>query len=135
MYFGMCNVPSSFQRMMDIILAKLLTMGFAFVYVDNILITGDNLEELHYWTREVLEVMRMNCLSCKPVKCQFEQRSVTYLRMIIGQGQTAINPKKAAAIVVMANSHIFEGGPIVPGHVQFLAEVYLRVLSDHMSPP
>jgi hypothetical protein len=42
--------------------------------------------------------MRTNRLLCKPVKCQFEQRSVTYLRTIIGQGQTAINPKKAAAI-------------------------------------
>jgi hypothetical protein len=98
MYFGMCNVPSSFQRMMDIILAKLLTTGCVFVYVDDILIARDNLEELHYWTQEVLEVMRTNCLSCKPVKHQFKQRSVTYLGMIIGQGQTAINLKKAAAI-------------------------------------
>jgi hypothetical protein len=98
MYFGMCNAPSSFQRMMDVILAKLLTTGCVFVYVDDILIVGDNLEELRHWTREVLEVMRTNRLSCKPVKCQFEQRSVTYLRTIIGQGQTAINLKKAAAI-------------------------------------
>jgi hypothetical protein len=98
MYFGMCNAPLLFQRMMDIILAKLLTMGCVFVYVDDILITRDNLEELCYWTREVLEVMRTNHLSNKPVKCQFEQRSVTYLGMIIGQGQTAINLKKAAAI-------------------------------------
>jgi hypothetical protein len=50
MYFGMCNVPSSFQRMMDIILAKLLTMGCVFVYMDDILIARDNLEELRYWT-------------------------------------------------------------------------------------
>jgi hypothetical protein len=50
MYFGMCNAPSSFQRMMDIILAKLLTMGCVFVYVDDILIAGDNLEELRHWT-------------------------------------------------------------------------------------
>jgi hypothetical protein len=42
--------------------------------------------------------MRMNRLSCKLVKCQFKQRSVTYLRTIIRQGQTAINLKKAAAI-------------------------------------
>jgi hypothetical protein len=98
MYFGMCNALSSFQRMMDIILAKLLTMGCVFVYADDILIAGDNLDKLRYWTREVLEVMRTNRLSCKPIKCQLEQRSVTYLGMIIGQGQTAINLKKAAAI-------------------------------------
>jgi hypothetical protein len=49
MYFGMCNAPSSFQRMMDIILAKLLTTGCVFVYINDILITRDNLEELHHW--------------------------------------------------------------------------------------
>jgi hypothetical protein len=35
---------------MDIILAKLLTMGCVFVYVDDILIARDNLEELCHWT-------------------------------------------------------------------------------------
>jgi hypothetical protein len=49
MYFGMCNAPSSFQRMMDIILATLLTMGCVFVYINDVLIAGDNLEELHHW--------------------------------------------------------------------------------------
>jgi hypothetical protein len=42
--------------------------------------------------------MRANRLSCKPVKCQFEQQMVQYLGTIVGHGQTAINPRKAAAI-------------------------------------
>jgi hypothetical protein len=99
MYFGMCNAPASFQRMMDILFTKVLTMGNVFVYVDEVLVTGDDLEELRYWTCEVLEIMRASRLSCKPVKCQFEQRIVQYLGTIIGHGQTAINPKKAATIM------------------------------------
>jgi hypothetical protein len=99
MYFSMCNALASFQRMMDILFAKVLTMGNVFVYIDNILVTKDDLEELRYWTCEVLEIMRASCLSCKPVKCQFEQQMVQYLRTIIGHGQTAINLKKAATIV------------------------------------
>jgi hypothetical protein len=98
MYFSMCNAPASFQRMMDILFTKVLTTGNVFVYVDDVLVARDDLEELRYWTREVLEIMRASHLSCKPIKCQFEQRTVQYLRMIIGHGQTAINPKKAAAI-------------------------------------
>jgi hypothetical protein len=94
----MCNVLALFQRMMDILFAKVLTMGNIFVYINDVLVTGDDLEELHYWTREVLEIMRASHLSCKPVKCQFEQRTVQCLRTIIGHGQIAINPKKAAAI-------------------------------------
>jgi hypothetical protein len=98
MYFGMCNAPAMFQWMMDILFQKVLMSGRVFVYVDNVLITSDDLEELCYWMREVLMIMRESHLSCKPVKCQFEQRSVKYLGMIIGYGQTAINPKKAEAI-------------------------------------
>jgi hypothetical protein len=98
MYFSMCNAPVTFQRMMDMCFQKVLMSGCVFIYVDDVLITSDDLEEVRYWTREVLMVMRANRLSCKPVKCQFEQRSIKYLGTIIGYGQTAINPKNAKAI-------------------------------------
>jgi hypothetical protein len=84
--------------MMDVFFQKVLMSRCVFVYIDDVLIASDDLEEVHHWMREVLMVMRANRLSCKPVKCQFEQRSIKYLRTIIGYGQTAINPKKAKAI-------------------------------------
>jgi hypothetical protein len=99
MYFSMCNALATFQQMMDILFQKVLTSRRVFVYIDDVLIAGDDLEELRYWTREVLTIMRESHLSCKPIKCQFEQWSIKYLEMIIGYGQTAINPKKAEAIV------------------------------------
>jgi hypothetical protein len=98
MYFGMCNALVTFQQMIDILFQKVLMSGRVFVYVDDVLIAGDDLEELCYWTCEVLMIMRESHLSCKPVKCQFEQWSIKYLGMIIGYGQTTINPKKAEAI-------------------------------------
>jgi hypothetical protein len=73
MYFGMCNAPASFQRMMDMCFQELLMNRCVFVYVDDVLITGDDLEELQFWTCRVLMVMRANHLSCKLVKCQFKQ--------------------------------------------------------------
>jgi hypothetical protein len=76
MYFGMCNAPAMFQQMMDVLFQKVLMSGRVFVYVDDVLIAGDDLEELCHWTREVLMIMRESRLSCKPVKCQFEQQSV-----------------------------------------------------------
>jgi hypothetical protein len=59
--------------MMDILFAKVLTTGNVFVHVNDVLVARDDLEELRYWTCEVLEIMRASHLSCKPVKCQFEQ--------------------------------------------------------------
>jgi hypothetical protein len=98
MYFGMCNALASFQRMMDMCFQELLMSRCVFIYVDDVLITGEDLEELRFWMHKVLMVMRANHLLCKPVKCQFKQRTVQYLRTIIGHSQTAINHKKAATI-------------------------------------
>jgi hypothetical protein len=99
MYFGMCNAPAMFQQMMDILFWKVLMSGRVFIYVNDVLIAGNDLEELCYWTHKVLMIMRESHLSCKPIKCQFEQWSIKYLGTIISYGQTAINPKKAEVIV------------------------------------
>jgi hypothetical protein len=98
MFFGMCNAPASFQQMADTILQPLIDQGCIFVYVDNVLIVGDTLQELDYWMWEVLTVMRDANLSCKPVKCQFERTTVKYLGTYLTQGQIAVNPAKVTAI-------------------------------------
>jgi hypothetical protein len=72
MFFGMCNALASFQWMADTILQPLIDQGCIFVYVDDVFIAGDTLQELDHWTREVLAIMRDANLLCKPVKCQFE---------------------------------------------------------------
>jgi hypothetical protein len=92
MFFGLCNAPASFQCMINIKFREVLTSGCVFIYMDDIIILGDTLEELHHWTKEVLEMMRKNKLSCKPVKCQFKKETVKYLGTIISQGQLAVNP-------------------------------------------
>jgi hypothetical protein len=49
MFFRMCNAPASFQWMADTIFQPLIDKGCAFVYVDDILIVGDSLQELDHW--------------------------------------------------------------------------------------
>jgi hypothetical protein len=46
MFFGLCNSPATFQRMMDGIFAKEITQGWLVVYMDNILIASDTREAL-----------------------------------------------------------------------------------------
>src|SRR6202045_3840123 len=41
MQFGLCNVPPTFQRMIDNVLAKELEMGRVLVYMDDILIATE----------------------------------------------------------------------------------------------
>ena len=98
MFFGLCNAPASFQRMIDIRFKVVLDSGCVRIYMDDILILGDTLEEVEYWTRKVLQTMRESGLSCKPVKCQFEKPIVKYLGHMIGEGKLFVNPSKIAGI-------------------------------------
>ena len=45
MFFGMTNSPATFQAMMDGIFADLLLEGWLVIYIDDILIFSDNLED------------------------------------------------------------------------------------------
>jgi hypothetical protein len=78
--------------MMDVCFQEVLMSRCVFIYVND-------LEELRLWIWKVLTIMRVNHLSCKPIKCQFKQKSVHYLSIIVDHSQTAISPKKAKAIV------------------------------------
>ena len=82
MSFGLCNTPPSFQRMMDIHFCEHLNSSCVFIYIDDLIILGDTLEELDYWTHRGSLMMRKTGLSCKHVKCQFKKEMVKYVGMI-----------------------------------------------------
>ena len=44
MYFGFCNAPATFQAMMNEIMGDLIRKGLVMVYLDDILIFGNDLE-------------------------------------------------------------------------------------------
>jgi hypothetical protein len=129
MFFGMCNVLASFQQMADMILWPLIDQGCIFVYIDDVLIVGDTLQELDYWMQEVLTVMQDANLWCKPVKCQFKRMTVKYLGMYLTQAQIAVNPAKVTAINEWPVPQKLKD-VVVPWHDQFLVEVHQRLLCD-----
>jgi len=45
MYFGMCNLPATFQLMMDTLFRELIMTGKIVIYMDNILIFTQTMEE------------------------------------------------------------------------------------------
>jgi hypothetical protein len=49
MYFGMCNAPALFQQMMNVCSQEVLTSRCVFVNVNDVLVIGNDLEELHLW--------------------------------------------------------------------------------------
>ena len=45
MFFGLCNVPATFQKFMNEIFRELIDEGHTIVYLDDILIFTNDLEE------------------------------------------------------------------------------------------
>jgi hypothetical protein len=68
MYFGLTNSPATFQTMMNEILQDLITEGIVSVYLDDILIFTNLLEEHHRITHLILDCMRKHKLYLRPEK-------------------------------------------------------------------
>jgi hypothetical protein len=98
MFFGLCNSPATFQRMMNHILWEEISEGWCKVYMDDILITADDLETLRKRTKQVLQILKTHDLYLKPEKCDFEKQQVDYLGFIIKPGEIAMDPSKLSGI-------------------------------------
>ena len=83
MFFSLTNSPATFQTMMNGIFEDLISEGKVIVYLDDILIFTETLEEHREVVKKVVELLHMHNLFLKPEKCKFEQTEVEYLGVII----------------------------------------------------
>jgi hypothetical protein len=99
MYFGLCNSPATFQRMMNELFEPLIRQGVVVVYLDDILIYT-KMEEEHVKTvKEVLKILQENDLFVKPEKCEFHKQEMEYLGLIIKPGEIAMDPVKVKGVM------------------------------------
>jgi hypothetical protein len=98
MYFGLTNSPATFQTMMNEIFQDLITEGVVSVYLDDILIFTNSLEEHCRVTRLVLDRMREHKLYLRPEKCEFEKTKIEYLGVIISHNKVEMDPVKIAGV-------------------------------------
>jgi hypothetical protein len=99
MYFRLTNSPATFQTMMNEIFQDLITEGVVSVYLDNILIFTNSLEEHHRITCLVLDRMREHKLYLRPEKCEFEKTKIEYLGVIISHNKVEMDPVKITGVV------------------------------------
>ncbi|KAF9800555.1 hypothetical protein IEO21_10329 [Rhodonia placenta] len=98
MFFGLCNSPATFQRMMNTIFADMLQEGWLCIYMDDILIFSQDKAEHEERTQRVIERLQQHDLYLKPEKCAFDVTEVECLGMIIRPGEIAMDPVKLADI-------------------------------------
>jgi hypothetical protein len=99
MYFGLTNSPATFQMMMNEIFQDLSTKGVISVYLNDILIFTDSLEDHCRSTCLVLDCMREHRLYLRPEKCEFEKTKIKYLGVIISHNKVEMDLVKIAGVV------------------------------------
>jgi hypothetical protein len=99
MYFGLANSPATFQMMMNEIFQDLITEGVVSVYLNDILIFTDSLEDHHRITGLVLDRMHKHKLYLRPEKCEFEKVRIEYLGVIISHNKVSMDPVKITGVV------------------------------------
>ena len=97
MPFGLCNAPSTLQRLMTFILEKYLNQ-FTLVYLDDIIIYSATFADHTDNLSLVLDLLSAEGLRVKGSNCSFARKEVEYLGHIVSSQGIAPNPKKIEAI-------------------------------------
>ena len=97
MPFGLCNAPASFQHLTNDVFREFLD-DFLVVYLDDLLIYSNTLEEHKNHVRQVLDRLRSAGLYVKPEKSQFHVQEVTFLGFIISPEGIHMDPAKVMAV-------------------------------------
>ncbi len=99
MFFGLTNLPATFQTMMDDIFREEIAQGWLKIYMDNLIVVSEDDKQIHQqWVNQVLQKIKTHDLFLKAKKCSFHKKKVEYLGMIIGQGKVEMDPVKVEGI-------------------------------------
>lgn len=97
MPFGLKSGPSTFQRLMTIAMAGLQGLK-CLIYMDDILIYAQTLEEHNEKLKSVFERLRVHKLKLQPDKCEFLRRELCYLGHVLTEDGIKPDPSKIEAV-------------------------------------
>jgi len=95
--FGLCNAPSTFQRLVDMTLAG-LTWEICLCYLDDLIIFSKTFDDHIKRLQAVFDRLRAADLKLKPSKCVIFARQVTFLGSVISDQGVAPDPEKIEAV-------------------------------------
>ena len=95
MPFGVCNCPSSFQRMMESVLRGVKTTK---VFIDDILVFSSDMESHISHLKEIFQRLRESNLTLRGSKCSLAKSSVRYLGNIFSARGMRPDPSKVEAV-------------------------------------
>ncbi len=93
MSFGLCNAPSTFERLMERVLSG-LHWEICLVYLDDVIVYSKSFSEHVSRLKTVFQRFRDASLKLKPKKCHLFQKQVLYLGHIVSDKGVATDPAK-----------------------------------------
>lgn len=95
--FGLCNAPATFERLMNKILEG-LSWKTCLVYLDDVIVFGQDFESTLDRLRDVLTRLRAAGLKLSPKKCDLFKKKVSYLGHVVTTEGIRVDPGKIEAI-------------------------------------
>jgi len=128
MPFGLCNAPATFQRLMDMVLKRLLWQS-CLVYIDDIIIIGKTFDQHLTNLAQVFECPDQAGLKLQPRKCHLLQPEVYFLGHTVSAQGVSPDPEKTDKVKQWPN-------PTTTKEVQQflgLASYYRKFVKDFSS--
>ena len=97
MPFGLCNAPSTFARLMELVL-KGLHWKFCLIYLDDVIVMAPTFEEELERLKQVFERLAHAGLKLKPKKCFLFQKRVSYLGHVVTEEGITADPGKVEQV-------------------------------------
>ena len=98
MFFGLCNSPATFQKMMNKLFKDMIDEGWLKIYMDDLLLHSKDITTHRERTKRVLQRLMDNDLYLKIEKCCFEVPEVEWLGMILSANRIGMDPIKLQGI-------------------------------------
>jgi len=93
-FFGLTNLPATFQAMMNEILRDLINEEKIATFVDDVLVGTETEEGYDEIVKEVLKRLEENILYIKPEKCIWKVRKIGFLGVVIGPNRIEMEKEK-----------------------------------------
>ncbi len=96
--FGLRNLPSAFQRLMDLVLGTMLWKHAA-CYIDDIIVFSASVSEHHSHLEQLADRLSQFNLAVRASKCSFYVAEVDYLGFIFDGKTACIDPERLRPIL------------------------------------
>ena len=96
--FGLCNAPSTYQRIMEECLGD-LNHKICLIYLDDLIIFSKTVEEHFERLEKVFQKIKEHNLKFTPKKCKFFQEKVRYVGHIVSEAGIEADPAKTEKVL------------------------------------